>query len=333
MDIQRLKDILNKDGSYAIVVGNNYTIDEMGAALALQLALKTNGKNVSVVSGKQPLVEVSSLVGIDQVKSRFESSNGDLVVSFPYQEDEIGKVSYTLEAGFLNIIVKPKDNNTLSFGEKDVLFRRAGDIPAVLIAVGVKRISDLSASFDVEGLKDTVIINIDKVGNNEGYGDVVIMGQGASSVSEQVANLILTLGFPLDLDIAQNLMSGLMGATANFQSPKTSSLGFEMAGILMRAGARRESAKPAHVNNQAQKVMEAIAAQQNNRQNQSRANSAPRPIQQSAQNQEFAPVNPNQNMTQNQNRQPNPINAAPAQEAAPNDWLQPKIYKGSTNVE
>lgn len=324
MDIQRLKDILNKEGSYAIVVGNSYTVDEMGAALALQLALKTTGKNVSVISGKQPLVEVSSLVGIDQVKPNFESKNGDLVVSFPYQEDEIGKVSYTLESGFLNIIVKPKDN-TLSFSEKDVLFKRTGDLPAVLIAIGVKRISDLAPMFNLESLKDTVIINIDKIGNNEGYGDVVIVGQGASSVSEQVANLILTLGYPMDLDVAQNLMSGLIGATGNFQSPKTSSLGFEMAGILMRAGAKRESTKPAPVNNQAQKVMEAIASQQNNRQNFPRN---PRP---QNQNQQFVP---NQNRGQQQVApQPSPVTAAAASEAAPNDWLQPKIYKGSTNVE
>ncbi len=240
MDIQRLKDIFEKAGTYAIVVGQNYTIDEMGSALSIYLTLKSLGKDVSVISGKEPLVEVSNLVGIDSVKSSFESASGDLIVSFPYQQDEIGKVSYTLEDGLLNIIVKPKDQ-PLSFGEKDVIFKRSGSNPEVIITVGVKRISELQTFFDVQSLKDTTIINIDRAGNNEGFGDVVIVGQGASSVSEQVANLMLSLGYPLDADISQNLIGGIVASTGNFQSPRTSSLAFEMAGILLRNGAKREA--------------------------------------------------------------------------------------------
>src|SRR3989344_605036 len=131
MDIQRLKEIFDRVGSFAIVVGPSYTIDEMGGALALYLTLSSSGKDVSIISSKQPLVEISNLVGVDSVKPYYESKNGDLVVSFPYQGDEIGKVSYTLESGFLNIIVKPKENY-LSFGEKDVLFKRSGEVPSVL---------------------------------------------------------------------------------------------------------------------------------------------------------------------------------------------------------
>ena len=103
MDSQRLREIFERDGTFAIVVGSSYTIDEMGAALALFLGLSSKGKDISIVSEKQPLVEVSNLVGINRVKSRIESKGGDLVVSFPYRDNEIGKVSYTLEGGFLNI--------------------------------------------------------------------------------------------------------------------------------------------------------------------------------------------------------------------------------------
>ena len=60
------------------------------------LSLQAANKTVSILSAKQPLVEVSNLIGIDQVKANFESKSGDLIVSFPYQNDEIGKVSYTL---------------------------------------------------------------------------------------------------------------------------------------------------------------------------------------------------------------------------------------------
>ncbi len=305
MDIQRLTEIFDKDGSFAIVVGQNYTQDEMGAALSIYLALSSKGKDVSIISVKQPLVEVSNLVGIDKVKPNFESKTGDLVVSFPYQTDEIGKVSYTLEGGFLNIIVKPKEN-ALSFGEKDVIFKRAGDVPSVLITVGVKRLSDLSSLFSIEGLKDTTIVNIDKMGNNESFGDVVIVSQNASSVSEQVANILLTLSYPIDSDIAQNLMSGIIISTGNFQSPRTSSLAFEMAGILLRNGARREAPRP--------------AAPYQPRMQQP----FPRPI---------PTAQPVRGITPNQPKQIREFPREQKKDEAPPDWLGPKIFKGSTNVE
>ncbi|MBP9716528.1 MAG: hypothetical protein KBD51_01150 [Candidatus Levybacteria bacterium] len=336
MDIQRLREIFDRESSFAIVVGHDYTIDEMGASLSLYLTLSSLGKDVSVISTKQPLVEVSNLVGIDRVKSGYESKNGDLVVSFPYQGDEIGKVSYTLEAGFLNIIVKPKEN-ALSFGEKDVLFRRSGEVPRVLIAVGVKRLSELSSIFNIEALKDTTIINIDKAGNNEGFGDIVMIGQSASSVSEQVTNVMLTLAYPIDPDVAQNLLSGIVYATGDFQSSMTSSLAFEMAGILLRSGAVREGMAPVSrqvrrpvapiapitqaptqpVNNFVDDVMPNPSLQQVVSQRQARATSQARSNQ--------APFDSTSSQSEFPSEQ--------KKDDAPPDWLAPKIYKGSTNVE
>ncbi len=306
MDTQGIKQIFDRVGPFAILVGDSYGVDEMGAALSVYLTLQSLGKDVSIVSNKQPLVEVSNLVGIDRVKPDFQSASGDLVVSFPYQEDEIGKVSYTLENGLLNIIVKPKEG-ALSFGEKDVLFRRSGSIPAVLITVGVKRLSEVSRLFRVEELKDTTIVNIDKAGNNEGFGDVVVIGQGASSVSEQVANVLLSAGYPIDRDIAQNLMSGIISATGNFQSPRTSSLAFEMAGILLRNGARRESLRREEV----------------------------RDVRSFGQSRPTRPFGQPRHQTQNQPGMQS-IREFPREQKkdeAPPDWLSPKIFKGSTNVE
>lgn len=302
MDNQRLREVFERQGSTAIVVGSSYTLDEMAASLSLYLALTARGKDVSIVSVKEPLVEVSNLVGIDKVKSQIESKSGDLVVSFPYQENEIDKVSYTLEGKFLNIIVKPKENQ-LSFGEKDVIFKKSGETPAVVVAIGVKRLSELQTFFNVEGLKDTAIVNIDKPGNNEGYGDFVVIGQNSSSVSEQVADLLLTLSYPIDQDMAQNLMSGIVSATGNFQSPRTSSLAFEIAGVLLRNGARREVPRQVRLN-------------QPRLQNQPRTRDF-----QGGRKDNFQNIN-QQTSQKQQNRG-----------EAPPDWLAPKIYKGSTNVE
>jgi len=337
MDIQRLREIFDRESSFAIVVGQDYTIDEMGASLSLYLTLSSLGKDVSVISTKQPIVEVSNLVGIDRVKPGYESKNGDLVVSFPYQGDEIGKVSYTLEAGFLNIIVKPKEN-ALSFGEKDVLFRRSGEAPRVLIAVGVKRLSELSSIFNIEALKDTTIVNIDKAGANEGFGDIVMIGQSASSVSEQVANVMLTLAYPIDQDAAQNLLSGIVYATQDFQSSMTSSLAFEMAGILLRSGAVREGVAP--MPRQIRRPMAPVApvapVAPTQPVNSFVDDVMPNPSLQQVVSQRQARSSASQRTTQAPFDSTSAQNEFPSEQKkddAPPDWLAPKIYKGSTNVE
>lgn len=238
---QRFKDILSQHDRVGIMVGKNPTVDDMAAALALYLSLKAANKSVTIASASQPLVEHSSLVGINEVKSALGgSATGDLVVSFPYQEGEIEKVSYTIENSFLNIVVKAGQNG-LAFTEQDVRFTRgaAGGLPTLLIAVGTAQLALLGDLFNPEMLKDTSIINIDNKPENQGFGDLVIVAPEYSSVSELMANVILTNGLPLDVDAAQNLLNGISFATNNFQNPQTSFYAFEIVAELMRRGAVR----------------------------------------------------------------------------------------------
>lgn len=239
--VQRLKDLVTQNASIGILVGKNPTIDQMGAALGLFLTLRNMGKNVNVASPTHPIVEISSLVGIDKVKKSLEGAEGgDLVVSFPYKEGEIEKVSYTLEGGYLNIIVKAGEAG-LSFNQQDVEYRQGGgSVPGLLFIVGTSRLADLGNIFSPDIFKDTTVVNIDNRQDNQGYGDVVLVSNRFSSVSEQVAHMIITLGYSVDQDAAQNLLSGISSATGNFQKPSTSPIAFEMAASLMKKGAVRE---------------------------------------------------------------------------------------------
>ncbi len=236
--LQTVQGVLAKNDFVAVVVGKNPNLDEMGAALSFYLALKESGKQVLIACPTAPLVEISSLVGINKVTKSLSGEGADLIVAFPYEEGEIEKVSYTLENGFLNIIVKPS-GDSLSFSEKDVQYKKSGSLPGALFIVGTPRLSDLGNIFDPEALKNVTIINIDNKADNQNFGDAVFVSPQFSSVSEQVASLIESLGLPLDIDAAQNLMQGIAFATENFQSPKTSALAFEMTAKLLQKGARR----------------------------------------------------------------------------------------------
>lgn len=293
----KISELLSKSKNIGIVTPKDPNLDQMGAALSLFLSLTADGRNVTIATPNDPLVEVSTLVGVDKVKNSVGGAVGDLVVSFPYREEEIEKVSYTLENDTLNIVVKAGENG-LSFNEKDVKYVRPTAGPDLLFVIGAARVSDLGKLFDPIELKDTTVVNIDNSPENQGFGDVVMVSTRLSSVSEQIANLILNLGLKMDLDIAQNLMAGIAKATGNFQDPRTSALAFEMAGILMRQGAMRPSDK---------KVEGTIP--------------------------DFRPSSsPSSDIPQRPIKMASEANK-PSSTEAPDDWLAPKIYKGSTSFE
>lgn len=135
-----------------------------------------------------------------------------------------------------------------------------------------------------------------------------------SSISEAMANLILGLNLKLDVDVAQNLMNGIASATDNFQSEIASSLAFEMAGILMRSGAIRPNSSFAPAPRvQAQRPVDNFIKQQ----------------------EELVRSQTEQTLVEEK-----PIDTVERKEGAPQtvqptnppeDWLEPKIYKGSTN--
>lgn len=304
--VQKIKEVLSQNDNIAIVTGKNPSIDEMAAALSLYLLLKEN-KKVTIACPTQPIVELSNLVGIDKVATQLDGGEGDLVVSFPYVEGEVEKVSYTLESGFLNIIVKAS-NQGLTFDEKDVKYSKGGATFSLLFTIGTPHLSDLGDLIDHDKLRNTKIINIDNKQENEAYGDIVAVSSDFSSVSEQVADLVLSLGFRLDRDISQNLLDGINYTTQNFQSPATTPLAFELASLLMRNGAQRAQRESAPSPIAQRKYPSQRYSQE--------AQSDQHP----ASNPRRIPANRQQN---NQAEEPD--------QKAPNDWLAPKVYKGSSN--
>lgn len=339
--LQTIKDLILKNENIGIVVGKNPNLDEMGAALTLYLALKQNNKNIVIACPTQPIVEISSLVGIDKVQSSLGSGGGDLVVSFPYQEGAIEKVSYTLENGFLNIAVKAGENG-LSFSEKEIKYKRGESVPALLFVIGTPIISSLGSLFDPEALKNTTVINIDNKQDNQGFGDVVVVSPKFSSVSEQIANLLISLGLGIDIDMAQNLLSGITFATNNFQDVKTSLTAFEMAAILMKKGAVRvKTSQPKTFSEEDAFSMNQPLPEEEYGFRTVRPTSRPQQPRTSFKNPSsfppFPKPQPSYNTPQSNISQPSASpfvkqNQPKDNEEAPLDWLTPKVYKGSTNT-
>ena len=139
---------------------------------------------------------------------------------------------------FLILLLKLPNKVYLSKSKRFDFNRGSGSID-LLIVVGAPSLDQIGDVVDSQKLRDISIINIDNNPNNQGYGDVVVINPQASSLSEHIADIALILGFAIDQDAAQNLLSGVMSATQNFQSPQTSSLAFEIASLMMKQGAHR----------------------------------------------------------------------------------------------
>lgn len=233
----RIRELLETASNIGIIVSKDHNFDTMAAALGLYLSLVNSGKNTQIVSLKAPLVEVSNLVGINKVSSSFDGNAKILTISVPYREGEIEKVSYNIEGDLLNVNLFAEENG-ITFSEKDIKYIKKGSSPSLIITVGISNEQEISSLVDLNAVKT---IHIDKSGTNALVGDASIIDPTFSSVSEIVSELIKELGLIEDVDVAQNLMDGIVYSTRNFTLPETSPFAFEAAGFLLQAGAKRQS--------------------------------------------------------------------------------------------
>jgi hypothetical protein len=240
-EINLLREILNQQNDFGIVIGSHQNLDTYACALSLYASLTQAGKKVQVISRKAPTVEVSNLVGIDKVRDSFSAGNtSKLVISLPYIKGEVEKVLFTefpnpQNPTNINFHLTAAEGKSITpFDLKDVRLIWEGGAPSTIISVGVSSLDELNG-ID-QGAK---IINIDNYQGNSRFGDVVLVDDAFSSLSEISGKIIKDLNLPLDIDAAQNVLDGVLFATRNFTKSNTSPLAFEAASTAMYMGARR----------------------------------------------------------------------------------------------
>lgn len=287
-----LNEFISQAPSIGIVIGGDQNLDKTAAALALFLSIKEIGKNAQVVSRKEPIVEISNLVGIDKIKKEFEGAVKTLVISVPYHDGDIEKVSYNIEGDRLNVNLFAETNG-INFSDQDIQFVKKGSSPTLIFTIGISSQDKLTGIVDMGvGIR---VVNIDNNPTNSLYGDLVFVDPNFSSMSEIVVKILSEISLPITVDVAQNLMDGLSRATSDFSSSKTSPFAFEAAALLLKNGAKR-SVRVRENKNPIQQQIRNI------------------PLQKNIQNQ-------SQNVGQN--------NIQGNDNDVPSDWFVPKVFKGS----
>ena len=315
-DLTQLQQVIEGAKEILVVTHQNPTTDSLAASLALYLTLPQIGKRVSVACPDKVTVEVSNLVGIDKVTDTIGSKN--FVISLDYAEGSIEKVSYNIEGDKFNLVVEPRPG--FSFSQEKVGFSRSGGNADIIIVIGAPSIDELKQlGLQIGEMANRVtLVNIDTHANNTRYGRINMVFPGLGSVSEAMTQILKGLNLTIPADAATNLLAGVMSATANFTSPKTSPDSFEAAALLMRMGAQKtpstQASMPAFMNGPQGDTGGYYGSPQ------SMTGMAPFPTPQ--------PAKPRpQNFGQTLPPLPSQPAGLPNDQQAPPDWLKPKIFK------
>ncbi len=234
--IYRIQGFLQEAKSVLIVLRKEPDLDSVAASLALYLSLSQKGKQVSVICPDKMTVAQSDLFAIDKITDQLGKEGKNLVISFPYIEGSIEKVSYNIENNKFNLVIEPRGEENL-FSKDTVEFSRGGGETGnydLIITIGISSYSDLGKFQNnlqrIVEAKPT--ITIDNKPANIQFGTVRLFNSSNSSVSEIITLLLQKLNLPFDRDIADNLLKGIKEKTRNFVQASPDS--FEAAAICMR---------------------------------------------------------------------------------------------------
>ena len=205
--------------------------------MALTGALEKIGKSVQLVISEELPKKFEFLPKTNSLPyDKFQER--EFVLSIKDPKNQINNLYYEKEDGLLHIYLGAKNK----IEEKD--FRVNPSHPFDLIfTINSRDFENLGRAFEYnpELFFETPVINIDNHTANENFGEINLIDITSSSVSEIIMGLIDFLDRNLlDKNIATLILTGLIDATDNFQSPKTTPRTFNNAALLINRGGNQQ---------------------------------------------------------------------------------------------
>lgn len=227
--------------SVGILLTENPVYDIVAASLALFLSLEKAGKTMTIASPTPMTVGFSHLVGLDKITDKL-GSEGNIKLSIDYPLDNLEKVTLPDNTNTVNLIFKLKDGAPPIPTDK-INFSQPDQSADLYFLIGSKDFSSFEKLTSVSEIRNRNSISIHR--HQASLGKIQVTDPSASSYSEIITAILVSLSLPSNQDIAQNLFLGLSKATANFSSQTVSADTFEAAALCLRAGAKRELAEKA----------------------------------------------------------------------------------------
>lgn len=220
-----LETALKESRNFLLVLAPRINFDGVAAALSLYLTLQKAGRDVKIVSAEPMTVKFASLVGVDQVEAKLEGKT--LIISFPYVEDSVEKVSWQIDENRFNVLVQPKEGFP-PLPSKNLSFSYTGAKADCIFIFGFNSFDELGQLYQ----DNRPLFEQDRV--------FPFKYNPHLSYSEQVAVILNQLQLPVSVDIANNLIAGLERATRGFAPDLSTASTFEAAAYCMRWGGVRQ---------------------------------------------------------------------------------------------
>lgn len=310
------KSVIDQSKSVLILLPTKPLFDQVAAGVSLYLALR-QGKEVQIFSSTPVTVEFNRIIGVNKITH--ELGNKNLIIRFAdYKADDIERVSYDIENSQFRLTVIPRQRITPPSKEQVELSYSGVSMDTIIMVGGTNE-----SHFPAIAYKELTNANIVHVGikdltlsSNKTY---LSFSRPASSVSEIVAGLIKESGMVLDEDISTNLLMGIESASDNFNDSGVTAETFSIVSDLMKTGGKRTMFQPMAKRDDFPQG--AIPGQFPKQQ------VVDQPL---MQNQTGIQQLPKQPAQQGVGQMQDDFSEDTEEEEAPKDWLQPKIFKGTS---
>jgi hypothetical protein len=307
------KSVVDKSKSILILLPTKPFFDQVAAGLSLYLSLRGE-KNVQIASPSPMIVEFNRLIGINKISQ--ELGNKNLIIRFrDYKANDIERVSYDIENGEFKLSVIPKQKSTPP-DKNQIELSYSGISADTVILVGGANESHFPALSEKE-LSGAELVHIGlRDLSMSGGRKYISFSRPASSASELVYTLIKESGMNLDQDIASNLVMGIEVGSDGFMGEGVAASTFTVIAELMKLGGKRLSQIPQP---QPQTYPPGAIPGQ-----------TPQAGAQQQPQVQAQGTTPTTQAPQDQGQQTVDGKNGGQDQKAPQDWLEPKIFKGTS---
>lgn len=240
---KQIVEIVKRSKSILLMPSTPVDGDSLGSSLALYLAFKKMGKQVTVVCA-DPIPDAFQFLPTTKVINReFEAAN-DFIVTLDCKKAKVNTIRTKLEQDKVNIIITAKKGQ---FSAKDVSFHHGDSKYDLIITVDTGDLEQLGRFYEdnTELFTQIPLINIDHHASNSHFGKINYVDIMASATTELLIPLIQDFEKESDLklmdeDIATLLLAGIITDTGSFQNANTTPRSFAASALLIKYGARQQ---------------------------------------------------------------------------------------------
>lgn len=220
-----------------IALSSDPSVDELAGAIALSLFLDRIDKHaIAIYSGATP--NALEFLRPDETFEKSTDVLQDFVIAL--NKEKADHLRYKLDGDFVKIFITPYKDRIVS---EDLDFSYGDYNVDLVLALNVSNGVDLDAALREYGriMHDATVINI-TTGNPGKFGEIEWSNKFASSVSEMISDLLLSIegDTKINTEEATALLTGIVAATDRFARANTFPGTMQIASRLMDAGADQQ---------------------------------------------------------------------------------------------